>query len=108
MQLDDSFPQWLTTLITLALGAGGVQVLKVWLENRRLGKKEYRETLLERVRELEAVISRMQKRMGNLRVEMAHLDVENQYLRKQLGCPERGEDNADGSTREGDDGPVAP
>ena len=90
MQLpDDYLPESLKLVLATIFGAGGVAFLRVWLENRRLSKKEFRETLLDRVRELEKVIAHMQKRMGNLRVEMAHLEVENMQMRRQLGCPSR-------------------
>ena len=86
---DSDLPETLKLIISAVLGAGGVAWFRVWLENRRLSKKEFRETLLDRVRELEKVISHMQKRMGNLRVEMAHLEVENATMRRELGCPTR-------------------
>jgi len=91
MTLPDSdyLPETVKLIISAVLGAGGVAFFRVWLENRRLSKKEFRETLLDRVRELEKVISHMQKRMGNLRVEMAHLEVENATMRRELGCPAR-------------------
>ena len=91
MQLpsEDYLPQTAKLIISAVLGAGGVAWFRVWLENRRLSKKEFRETLLDRVRELEKVIASMQTRMGNLRVEMAHLEVENATMRRELGCPAR-------------------
>lgn len=70
----DPIPEWAKALVTLLVGAGGAKMLAVWLENRRLSNKDYRETLLERVRELESVVSSLQLRVGNLRVEMAHLE----------------------------------
>ena len=77
-------PEWLKTVITLALGAGGVQWMRVWMESRRLGRKDFRDTLLSRISELESVVGSLQARMGNLRVEMAHLEVENANLKKAL------------------------
>ena len=107
MQIPDSdyLPETVKLIISAVLGAGGVAFFRVWLENHRLSKKEFRETLLDRVRELEKVISHMQKRMGNLRVEMAHLEVENATMRRELGCPTRPteEDDADNQRNEGDD-----
>lgn len=107
MQLPDPdyLPEWAKISIAALFGAGGVRWFSVYLENRRLGRKDFRETLLERIRELEKVVSQLQRRMGNLRVEMAHLEVENQQLRHDQGCPERQEDHhADDSARKGDDG----
>lgn len=80
----DSLPEWAKTAISVVIGAGGLQLFKAWLENRRLSKKEFRETLLDRIRELEQVISQTHTRMGNLRVEMAHLQVENKQLRHEI------------------------
>jgi len=112
MQLpsDDYLPETVKLILASVLGAGGVAWFRVWLENRRLSKKEFRETLLDRVRELEKVIGNLQTRMGNLRVEMAHLEVENEHMRRQLGCPTRPTENqdADDSQNEGvDDGEPA-
>ena len=106
MQLDtDYLPDWAKALVAVALGAGGARFFSAWLENRRLGKKEFRETLLERIRELEKVVAHMQTRMGNLRVEMAHLETENTGLRRELGLPDRCAANEDADEREdrGDD-----
>jgi hypothetical protein len=74
ISLDDGVPDWARTLATLALGAGGAKVLAVWLENRRLTQREYRETLISRIDELESCVSSLQTRVGNLRVEVAHLE----------------------------------
>lgn len=81
---EDGLPSWVIPVITAVLGAGGVHWFRAWLENRRLSKKEFRETLLDRIHELETVVGQLQVRMGNLRVEMAHLEVENQQLKRQL------------------------
>lgn len=98
---EDGLPQWLTPIVTLVLGAGGVHWFRVFLENRRLSKKEFRETLLDRIHELETVVAQLQVRMGNLRVEMAHLEVENKQLQRQL---EEERDYAFEQDDTGDDG----
>lgn len=67
-------PPWVESAATLLLGAGAAKMLSVWLENRRLGRQEYRETLLNRVRELEKDISALQDRVGDLRAEQARLE----------------------------------
>lgn len=111
MQLPDSdyLPEWAKIAIAALFGAGGVRWFSVYLENRRLARKDFRETLLERIRELEKVVANLQRRMGNLRVEMAHLEVENLQLRRDHECPEREEEhNADDSACEGDDGGLTP
>lgn len=68
----------------ILFGAGGAKLLGVWLENRRLEKKDYRETLLGRIRELETVIAGMQNEHTQLRVEMALARDENEELRTAL------------------------
>lgn len=102
MQLpDDYLPGWAQFIVPLVLGAGGAQWFRVVLENRRLGKKEFRETMLERIRELESVVARLQTRVGNERVETAHLKVENKQLRRLLNL--RKESDADTSGSSGSD-----
>ena len=82
-------PEWLKTTATLILGAGAAKLLAVWLENRRLTKKEYRETLLERIRELEKTISEMYQAVTDLRVQVALLEDENGELREKLGMEKK-------------------
>lgn len=77
-------PAWVKSLSTLLLGAGAAKLLAVWLENRRLEKKEYRETLLGRIRELEATITRMQTAHTETAVAVALLKDENQELKAEL------------------------
>jgi hypothetical protein len=85
MQLpEDYMPEWAKYIIATVLGAGGLHWFRAWLENRRLAKKDFRELLLDRIRELEGVVAQMQVRMGNLRVEMAHLETENRALKRAL------------------------
>ena len=91
LQDPTALPESVKLVISAVLGAGGVGFLRTWLENRRLGKKEFRETLLDRVRELETVIASMQVRMGNLRVEMAHLETENNSMKNALRGRSRAE-----------------
>lgn len=81
----DYLPEWVKYLVATLLGGGAVKWLSVYLENRRLASKDFRETLLERIRELEKVVGSLQVRIGNLRVEMAHLESENEHLRRKLG-----------------------
>lgn len=74
-------PSWVKTTATLVAGAGTAKLLAVWMENRRLGRTEFRETLLERIRELEKIVSGLHTRVGNLRVEVARLEEQNSKLR---------------------------
>ena len=80
-------PTWIKTLVTLLVGAGGAKMLGIWLENRRLEKKEYRDTLLGRIKELEAVIAGMQESFTKLNVNLALALEENNELREKLGIP---------------------
>lgn len=92
----DTGHQWIATLVSAAVGAGGWKMLSVWLENRRLTKREYRETLQSlieqqsrRISELESCVAGLQVRIGNLRVEVAHLESENTELRRATGLAPR-------------------
>ena len=89
---DDYLTPSIKYVLGAVFGAGGVAMLRVWLENRRLGKKDFRELLLDRIRDLESKHTHMSIRMGNLRVEMAHLESENDILRVKLGLPRRREE----------------
>jgi chromosome segregation ATPase len=70
----EDVPTWARTLATLALGAGGAKMLAVWLENRRLTQRDYRETLEDRIKDLERQVAGLFERVGSLRVEVAHLE----------------------------------
>jgi hypothetical protein len=108
MDLQHDLPDWLKTGATLLLGAGAARLLAVWLENRRLLKKDYRDTLLGRIRELEGKIETMYGMVSKLRVDIALLDDENAELREKLGMPKReGSGDAHDEVRgSGDAGPA--
>lgn len=73
MQIDDAgVPEWAKWLGTLVLGAGGARWLAVVLENRRLGKKEYRETLMGLIEKLQDEVSTLQYRVGSLEEELSN------------------------------------
>lgn len=95
---DDYLPESFKLILSAVLGAGGVAWLRVWLENRRLSKKEFRETLLDRIRELEKIIACMQVRMGNLRVEQAHLETENIQLKRAHDADQQPKGESDGKS----------
>jgi hypothetical protein len=80
----NELPGWLKTCLTLVAGAGGAKMLSVWLENHRLEKKDYRETLLTRIRELEVTIKDMQSAFTSLSVKLALVQDENLELREKL------------------------
>lgn len=100
---DDYLPDWAKYLIATVIGAGGLHWFRAWLENKRLERKEFREILLDRIRELESVVACLQKRMGNLRVEMAHLEVENRQLKRELGLETMEVEHAHDETSDRDD-----
>jgi hypothetical protein len=79
----EDIPEWLKAAVTLAFGAGAAKLLSIWLENKRLGKREYREFLLGRIRELEETIAELQQTVGDLRVQAAELRMENVELRER-------------------------
>jgi uncharacterized membrane-anchored protein YhcB (DUF1043 family) len=71
MQYD--LPDWLKTILTLVVGAGGVGILRVWLESRRLGNQDVRQTLMDRIDILEANMAELHQEIGALREENAVL-----------------------------------
>jgi FtsZ-binding cell division protein ZapB len=94
---DDYIPQSVQIAISAVLGAGGLAWFRAYMENKRLGKKEFRELLVDRIRELEVVVDSMQKRMGNLRVEMAHLEAANKQLQRERSAWQNRHDNERGA-----------
>jgi hypothetical protein len=83
-------PPWIKTGATLLLGAGAAKLLGVWLENRRLAKKEYRDTLLQRIRDLETMIAGMHVTHVEMAVKVARLEddlEECKRLHAQRGGP---------------------
>lgn len=77
----DYLPGWAKTLITILLSGGAVKLLSVLLENRRLVKKDYRETMLARIQHLEETIASMQATHTALSVKLALVEEENEELR---------------------------
>lgn len=80
----NEFPSWIKPTVTFLLGAGGAKLLAMWLESRRLEKKEYRDTLLGRIRELEGTINSMQTAWTEMNVEVALLRQQNMELSQEL------------------------
>jgi hypothetical protein len=62
----EDLPGWARTTLMLLLGAGGARLLDVWLENRRLERKDYRDTLSTRIRVLEGDIADCHERSASL------------------------------------------
>ena len=95
-------PGWARTAITLLIGAGGAKLFAVWLENRRLEKKEYRDTLLGRIRELEGMIDGMRKSFTEMSVQLSLVQDENEELKATIralrpGNVQRNVQSKDGS-----------
>ncbi len=80
----DYLPGWVKTIITILLSGGAVKLLSVLLENRRLVKKDYRETMLSRITHLEQVIAQMQEAHTALSVKLALVTDENDELRAKI------------------------
>lgn len=74
MLSSEDVPESLRSLGLLLVGAGGAKMLAVWLENRRLTRREYRETLEHRIQDLERQVAGLFERVGNLRVEVARYE----------------------------------
>jgi uncharacterized coiled-coil protein SlyX len=70
----DYLPGWARTSLTLLLGAGGARLLAVMLENRRLTRRDYRETLEKRIKDLERQVGGLYERIANLREELGGLE----------------------------------
>lgn len=75
-------PPWIKTGVTLLLGAGAAKMLGVVLENRRLAKKEYRDTLLQRIRELENRVDGHAEVTAGLRVRIAQAEDDLEECRR--------------------------
>lgn len=80
----DYLPGWVKTLLTILLSGGAVKLLSVLLENRRLVKKDYRETMLSRIQHLEETIAAMQVTHTAMSVKLALVEEENEELRAEL------------------------
>lgn len=74
-------PAWVQGLIAFASSAGAVKLIAVWLENRRLAKGDFRETLLERIKDLEEAGQAMQARLEKQAQEIGRLTSENEAYR---------------------------
>lgn len=77
-----------TVVIAIAgvLGATGLAgLLKVWLENRRLLKKDYRKTMADRITELEAQVKALYATMGDLREENGRLEQQVRDCEERAG-----------------------
>lgn len=75
---------WITALLGAIFGVGGATLLRVWLESRRLSNGEFRQTLIDRIRELEGHVEILQTLVGDLKGETARLESDNCHLRKRL------------------------
>ena len=80
---EDYVPGWLGYTIATVIGAGGLQWFRTYLENKRLGTQDFRELLLDRIRELETKIEVMHDEQMTLGSDLARLESENEQLRKE-------------------------
>jgi hypothetical protein len=71
--VNQDIPEWVKYVIGLVLGGGGVAWLRVWLEARRLGDKDLRQTLMDRINALEYSLGELHEEIGSLRAENATL-----------------------------------
>lgn len=67
---------WIGTAVTLLLGAGGARLLDVVLENRRLEKREFRETLGQRISKLEDDVANCHEKSAELRERVGRVEAE--------------------------------
>ena len=77
-------PAWAQAILAALFGAGGVKMLGVWLENRRLAKADFRETLLERIQSLEASNLELHERLQAQAERLGSLQSENDLLKRAL------------------------
>jgi cell division protein FtsB len=70
----NELPPWLKSGVTLLAGAGVAKLLAVWLENKRLEKSDYRDTLVGRIRELEDKIDEMHATNTRLAIKVNTLE----------------------------------
>ena len=84
MQAPEEIPTWLQTLIALVSGGALVSWYKVWAENRRLLKKDYRETLVDRISELERTVEGLYRRLEIMSRAEGALQEENRQLRERV------------------------
>lgn len=91
MRLPDEIPEWADWVVKIAVGGAGVRLLTVWLENRRLVKSDYRESLLKLIRELQDDVQALSLKVGQLEEALEgeqelvlRLQDENDELRSRL------------------------
>jgi len=81
---EEYIPAWLQHVLAVLFGAGGVKMVSVLVENRRLGKKEFRETLMERIEHLESELQGLNTLLLRRTEDVARLEAENGYLLRRL------------------------
>jgi len=75
---------WLIGVIGAVGGAGLAKLAAVWLENRRMTGRDFRETLIDRIEDLERQVASCQTRIGNLREHVGNLEYENRSLKLHI------------------------
>lgn len=91
MRLPDEIPAWAEWTAAVVFGGGAVRLFGVWLENRRLVKSDYRESLLKLIRELQDDVQTLNRKVGQLEEALeveqevvVRLRDENDELRARL------------------------
>lgn len=67
-------PVWLQALVGVLGGGALVRLLSVWLENKRLSRSDYRNTLISRIRELEEENGELHDEIADLREKVGQLE----------------------------------
>lgn len=80
----DYVPGWLAWVITVIIGSAGLNWFRAWLENKRLGKKEFRDVLVDRIANLEAQVAGLYTRLESQRGEISRLETENKHLVEEV------------------------
>lgn len=70
----DDVPGWAGPVVSALIGGAGVKMLSVWLENRRLTRRDYRETLESQIRVLQRQVASLYERLNAAERELGHLE----------------------------------
>jgi len=81
---DETVPIWLATVVAAIFGGGGVKMLSVWLENRRLNRDSFRQMLTQRIQHVEEENERLQRKVTSLASENARLESEMKQNEKMI------------------------
>jgi hypothetical protein len=98
MQDADHLPPWISHVVAIVFGAGGLQFLRAWLESRRIENKDVRTVLLDRIRALEESVVRLAEDRARLMENLRQMILDHQDCQRKLDgqhsdtpCPVRTE-----------------